>query len=611
MMWRLILMVKVVSHATKKFGVQIMQDASSDVFIIENLENLQIKIVCSTFSYPHHKKMSIRNSLGKFSQSVQAKDICILLVNDDYICQKIVAGMLDDCRYEAFSYAREMDALNMIREKKDETELVFTNVHRTYAKRHGIIEHIEKKFKLKIILMSPDADDINVSTVSGSSVTVYFMKSLSVNEMNSLWETALAREKNKNESSGKLSLKEKVGSKRTADDDDYDDEQHGITEKKPRVVWSKEMHQKFLEAVAQLGDDKAFPKKIVELMNVPGLTRANVASHLQKYRSCKKRAQEAFTGLSYDFTDSFGFKRLQESFQQSHWNPFQMGSRHTTTTPFNFNYYKSRSIMPQRLSLLKTIRLKPDHNYSIYGDETKNILLRSIEDRRVHQNTSFAGLRFARDGKSVVFGHNNHLSSSSVQQQPSFTETGYDNYTHFAPVLTSFTPQQSSVPPLGTADESVSINSQLSSLAALLDFDDPMPATMTQLQPSEAPPGFDWSNVATQPPSSAASTWSDWDEQLMFTCQQQQQQQQQLTVITPPQSAGLQWTDWAEPPIFSPQQPPSGNTANVSSDIFSDFTSPSLPPEFCELGAVGDDDILDATAVSVFDDLLFDNEELT
>ena len=36
-----------------------------------------------------------------------------------------------------------------------------------------------------------------------------------------------------------------------------------------------------MDAVNQLGVDKAVPKRILDLMNVAGLTRENVASHLQ------------------------------------------------------------------------------------------------------------------------------------------------------------------------------------------------------------------------------------------------------------------------------------------------------------------------------------------
>ena len=59
--------------------------------------------------------------------------------------------------------------------------------------------------------------------------------------------------------------------------------------KKPRVVWSAELHQQFVTAVNQLGIDKAVPKRILDLMGVQGLTRENVASHLQKYRLYLKR----------------------------------------------------------------------------------------------------------------------------------------------------------------------------------------------------------------------------------------------------------------------------------------------------------------------------------
>ncbi|XVF62513.1 hypothetical protein PTKIN_Ptkin09bG0014000 [Pterospermum kingtungense] len=78
--------------------------------------------------------------------------------------------------------------------------------------------------------------------------------------------------------------------KRRKDDEDESEERDDTsTLKKPRVVWSVELHQQFVAAVNQLGIDKAVPKKILELMNVPGLTRENVASHLQKYRLYLRR----------------------------------------------------------------------------------------------------------------------------------------------------------------------------------------------------------------------------------------------------------------------------------------------------------------------------------
>ncbi|KAL8199670.1 hypothetical protein R6Q57_013238 [Mikania cordata] len=59
--------------------------------------------------------------------------------------------------------------------------------------------------------------------------------------------------------------------------------------KKTKVIWTKDLHKKFLEAIGKLGIDNAVPKKIVELMKVDGLTRDQVASHLQKYRILSKK----------------------------------------------------------------------------------------------------------------------------------------------------------------------------------------------------------------------------------------------------------------------------------------------------------------------------------
>ena len=59
--------------------------------------------------------------------------------------------------------------------------------------------------------------------------------------------------------------------------------------KKPRLVWTPELHMRFMNAVNHLGIKHAVPKTILQLMNVEGMTRENVASHLQKYRLYLKR----------------------------------------------------------------------------------------------------------------------------------------------------------------------------------------------------------------------------------------------------------------------------------------------------------------------------------
>ncbi|XP_004507164.1 transcription factor PCL1 [Cicer arietinum] len=72
------------------------------------------------------------------------------------------------------------------------------------------------------------------------------------------------------------------------------------TLKRPRLVWTPQLHKRFVDVVAHLGIKNAVPKTIMQLMNVEGLTRENVASHLQKYRLYLKRMQ----GLSNDAPSS-------------------------------------------------------------------------------------------------------------------------------------------------------------------------------------------------------------------------------------------------------------------------------------------------------------------
>ncbi|KAL5153405.1 Two-component response regulator ARR1 [Glycine soja] len=129
---------------------------------------------------------------------------------------------------------------------------------------------------------------------------------------------------------------EKIGTNFKESDSDELDDSFAPPTKKPRLMWRQELHQQFVEDVMQIGLDsminsspllslcickgkaaynipppyyniplpylriaksfwamgyevfdyssEAKPKRIVEAMNIPGLTREQVASHLQKHR---------------------------------------------------------------------------------------------------------------------------------------------------------------------------------------------------------------------------------------------------------------------------------------------------------------------------------------
>ncbi|XP_065857002.1 protein PHR1-LIKE 2-like isoform X2 [Euphorbia lathyris] len=61
---------------------------------------------------------------------------------------------------------------------------------------------------------------------------------------------------------------------------------------KPRLRWTADLHERFVDAVAQLGGANTTPKAIMRTMNVKGLTLFHLKSHLQKYRLGKQSGKD-------------------------------------------------------------------------------------------------------------------------------------------------------------------------------------------------------------------------------------------------------------------------------------------------------------------------------
>ncbi|XP_050232553.1 two-component response regulator ORR21 [Mercurialis annua] len=258
----------------------------------------------------------------------------VLVVDDDTTCLRILEQMLRRCRYHVTTCSQAKVALNLLRERKGCFDVVLSDVHMPDMDGFKLLELVGLEMDLPVIMMSADGRTSAVMRGIRHGACDYLIKPIREEELKNIWQHIVRKKCHDNretEQSG--SMEDNDRHKRGNEDSEYassvnedtgvlkgqkrknnyKDEDDGEPEnddpsssKKPRVVWSVELHQQFVSAVNQLGIDKAVPKRILELMNVPGLTRENVASHLQKFRLYLKRlsgvAQQG--GLSGAFCGS-------------------------------------------------------------------------------------------------------------------------------------------------------------------------------------------------------------------------------------------------------------------------------------------------------------------
>ncbi|PRQ41052.1 putative response regulator and transcription factor RR-B-type family [Rosa chinensis] len=244
----------------------------------------------------------------------------VLVVDDDTTCLAILEQMLRRCLYQVTLCSQATDALNHLREKKGYFDVVLSDVHMPDMDGFKLLECIGLEMDLPVIMMSADGRTSAVMKGIRHGACDYLIKPVREEELKNIWQHVARKKLNENkeiEHSGSLEDNDRhkrgindveytssviegtEGTARTRsqkkrssgkEDEDGDMENDDMsTSKKPRVVWSVELHQQFVSAVNQLGLDKAVPKRILELMNVPGLSRENVASHLQKFRLYLKR----------------------------------------------------------------------------------------------------------------------------------------------------------------------------------------------------------------------------------------------------------------------------------------------------------------------------------
>uniref|UniRef100_A0A6N2MVJ5 Two-component response regulator n=1 Tax=Salix viminalis TaxID=40686 RepID=A0A6N2MVJ5_SALVM len=274
----------------------------------------------------------------------------VLVVDDDPTWLKILEKMLKKCSYEVTTCGLARDALSLLRERKGGYDIVISDVYMPDMDGFKLLEHVGLEMDLPVIMMSVDGETSRVMKGVQHGACDYLLKPIRMKELRNIWQHVFRK---KIHEVRDIEILEGIEFQMTRNGSDQYEDGHFLcgedltlikkrkdiesrhdekdigdnsSSKKARVVWSVELHQKFVKAVNQIGFDTTYlpcfyramtgnvclaevgPKKILDLMNVPRLTRENVASHLQKYRLYLSRLQK-----ENDFNNPVGMIKQSDS----------------------------------------------------------------------------------------------------------------------------------------------------------------------------------------------------------------------------------------------------------------------------------------------------------
>ncbi|XP_028088032.1 two-component response regulator ARR18-like [Camellia sinensis] len=202
--------------------------------------------------------------------------LSVLVVDDNVVCLKVVAALLNKCRYKVTATTKATEALKMLRKNKESYDIVITDVIMLDMNGFELLEIIGLEMDMPVIMMSANDDKESVLKGVRHGARDYLIKPLRLAEVKNIWQHVVRQNLFNTMKSGIV----QAGT---------DQNPSAQKKKKKRVSWTVVLHNKFVDAVRQLGVDKAVAKEILQIMNEPMISQESVANHLRKYKNALRK----------------------------------------------------------------------------------------------------------------------------------------------------------------------------------------------------------------------------------------------------------------------------------------------------------------------------------
>ncbi|XP_047320693.1 two-component response regulator ARR10-like [Impatiens glandulifera] len=187
----------------------------------------------------------------------------VLAVDDDSLCLMLLEGLLRKCHYQVTTTNQAHIALKMLRENKNRFDLIISDVHMPDMDGFKLLELVGLEMDLPVIMLSANSDTRLVMKGITHGACDYLVKPVRLEELRNIWQHVIRKKKSNplppppsgisTDQIENLSRKRKEEEEDDEEDENGNDNDDPTAQKKPRVVWSIELHRKFVSAVNQLG----------------------------------------------------------------------------------------------------------------------------------------------------------------------------------------------------------------------------------------------------------------------------------------------------------------------------------------------------------------------
>ncbi|CAF2049197.1 BnaA09g40030D [Brassica napus] len=222
--------------------------------------------------------------------------IRIVLVDSDPESLCLMKNLMTQYSYQVRDFKNGAEAIAFLMMSKHEIDLVIWDFHVPEINGLEALKTIGKEMDLPIVIMSHEHKKKTVMESTKRGSCNFLLKPVSKEIIAVLWQHVYRKrvsiysvESNPEENVGLDQDDIALYQTNSNSGEQTSSYQKEDKNKKPRMTWTPELHQLFEKAVEKMGGvEQAVPKQILKCMqeekDAEGLTRNNVASHLQKYR---------------------------------------------------------------------------------------------------------------------------------------------------------------------------------------------------------------------------------------------------------------------------------------------------------------------------------------